>query len=247
MAKPASDKQIALIKRLFNELSAHKGVPEVERTLAPHADILRSILVNGTGDSYSASKAIDAMINLVRRIESGLVDGAKPVFRAASPAQQSFIASLLADRVVPADMVGTDPAKVPAADASSIITRLKAAPKVSGKAAVSNNNGAEHGDVFVTADKDLLLVRMSRSSGNLYASIAPWPTSPGRIRWDYLKNGMPLVRKATKITAEEAAALGHVTHHCCFCGIELSDEGEGRSVEVGYGPVCASNRGLPWG
>jgi hypothetical protein len=31
---------------------------------------------------------------------------------------------------------------------------------------------------------------------------------------------------------------------CCYCNTELTDA---RSVEAGYGPVCAKNWGLPWG
>src|SRR5580765_3182064 len=65
--------------------------------------------------------------------------------------------------------------------------------------------------------------------------------------WEYVKGGMSNLVGAHRLTADEAAAIGHLTHHCCFCGIELTDEGEGRSVEVGYGPKCARKHGLPWG
>ena len=41
-----------------------------------------------------------------------------------------------------------------------------------------------------------------------------------------------------------AAAYGHATSECCFCGIELTDP---RSVKMGYGPICAGNYDLPWG
>lgn len=41
-----------------------------------------------------------------------------------------------------------------------------------------------------------------------------------------------------------ALAHGKLTGHCCFCGLQLTDD---RSVEKGYGPVCAKNWGLPWG
>lgn len=41
-----------------------------------------------------------------------------------------------------------------------------------------------------------------------------------------------------------ARAYGRATSHCCFCGLGLTD---GRSVAMGYGPVCAENYGLPWG
>lgn len=39
-----------------------------------------------------------------------------------------------------------------------------------------------------------------------------------------------------------AAAYGALMGRCSFCNLTLTDEG---SVEVGYGPVCAKNWGLP--
>lgn len=41
-----------------------------------------------------------------------------------------------------------------------------------------------------------------------------------------------------------AAEYGKMTGYCCFCNRTLSDD---RSVEVGYGPVCADSWGMPWG
>jgi Family of unknown function (DUF6011) len=46
------------------------------------------------------------------------------------------------------------------------------------------------------------------------------------------------------VTAEEAAAFGKDTGHCCACARTLTDD---RSVSVGYGPVCAAKYGWPWG
>lgn len=39
------------------------------------------------------------------------------------------------------------------------------------------------------------------------------------------------------------AEAGKQAVHCCYCGLALSDY---RSVHFGYGPICASNWGLPW-
>ena len=41
-----------------------------------------------------------------------------------------------------------------------------------------------------------------------------------------------------------AMAYGHRTGACCFCSRALTD---GRSVAVGYGPICAEKYSLPWG
>ena len=44
--------------------------------------------------------------------------------------------------------------------------------------------------------------------------------------------------------ARAALAYGQATSNCCFCARELTDQ---RSVDAGYGPICASRFGLPWG
>lgn len=71
----------------------------------------------------------------------------------------------------------------------------------------------------------------------------------GKVRdeygdWEYVPGAMSGIRH---LTADEAAAYGHRHDACVFCATPLSDEREGRSVEVGYGPVCAAKYGLPWG
>ena len=92
------------------------------------------------------------------------------------------------------------------------------------------------------------LVRTGRQSGNVYAMrLMQAPTAGRKLVWEYVKGGLSDVRRGRAATADEAAALGHASHHCCFCGIELTDDGEGKSVDVGYGPICARKNGLPWG
>jgi len=53
-----------------------------------------------------------------------------------------------------------------------------------------------------------------------------------------------LLERFSKDPAGVAAACGKLIGSCCFCGRPLEDQ---RSTEVGYGPVCAENYGLPWG
>ena len=40
------------------------------------------------------------------------------------------------------------------------------------------------------------------------------------------------------------ADAGKKNGHCCFCYTQLSDD---RSLDKGYGPICAKHWGLPWG
>tara|TARA_Y100000310_G_C20677977_1_gene814194 strand:+ start:2245 stop:2994 length:750 start_codon:yes stop_codon:yes gene_type:complete len=44
--------------------------------------------------------------------------------------------------------------------------------------------------------------------------------------------------------AVDLTAYGKRTGSCCFCASPLED---GRSVAVGYGPICGPRYGLPWG
>lgn len=53
-----------------------------------------------------------------------------------------------------------------------------------------------------------------------------------------------LLTRLAQDPAKVAAEFGHLTGHCCFCSLELSDE---RSTSVGYGKRCAEKYDLPWG
>ena len=53
-----------------------------------------------------------------------------------------------------------------------------------------------------------------------------------------------MLRALADDPAGTAAAYGKHTGHCCFCRRGLTDQ---RSLDVGYGPVCAENFDLPWG
>ena len=55
---------------------------------------------------------------------------------------------------------------------------------------------------------------------------------------------VPLLVRLAEEPARVAAEFGHLTGHCCFCALKLSDS---RSAGVGYGQTCAKRFGLPWG
>lgn len=72
---------------------------------------------------------------------------------------------------------------------------------------------------------------------------------PATGAWILPASGAPesvklLVLEMSKNPAETAAKYGKITGSCCFCSRGLEDE---RSLNVGYGPICANNYGLPWG
>lgn len=55
---------------------------------------------------------------------------------------------------------------------------------------------------------------------------------------------LQLLQKILNNPVEEFKINGKEFSHCCFCARELTDH---RSISAGYGPICASNFGLPWG
>jgi hypothetical protein len=63
-----------------------------------------------------------------------------------------------------------------------------------------------------------------------------------------LLNASPVVVRTLEAVERDPhaaiVAYGRVTGTCSCCGRGLTD---GRSVAVGYGPVCAGKYGLPWG
>lgn len=65
-----------------------------------------------------------------------------------------------------------------------------------------------------------------------------YPTPPTLI---------PALKSFAADPATVAAQFGKNTGRCCFCDTPLGEGRDKRSVEVGYGPTCAKNFGLPWG
>lgn len=53
-----------------------------------------------------------------------------------------------------------------------------------------------------------------------------------------------LLEKLAADPAAVTAANGKAMGSCCYCKLPLSDP---KSLDKGYGPVCAKNWGLPWG
>jgi hypothetical protein len=58
---------------------------------------------------------------------------------------------------------------------------------------------------------------------------------------------VPFLKEFAANPEQIASAHGRLTNSCCFCNRSLTDEGANRSVEVGYGPICAERFGLSWG
>lgn len=96
------------------------------------------------------------------------------------------------------------------------------------------------GQVFVTA-AGVFVKTVESKAGSFYAKA--WD---GR-GWEYTPGLINDAANWVTPSAEQAAAFGHQHHRCVFCFRNLKDDGANRSVQVGYGPVCATKYGLPWG
>lgn len=97
----------------------------------------------------------------------------------------------------------------------------------------------DEGAIYVTEDGRFIKVVRSQR-GSLYGKVFSEETG----KWEYapaLLNGLD---NDDKVNAEQAAAFGKQHNRCVFCTRSLADE---RSRNVGYGPDCADNNGLPWG
>ena len=66
--------------------------------------------------------------------------------------------------------------------------------------------------------------------------------------WTYESGLLQRAQQGTILKGEALARVasqyGHAHGVCMFCARDLTDE---RSIEVGYGPVCAGRHDLPWG
>lgn len=93
------------------------------------------------------------------------------------------------------------------------------------------------GDINVTGGKGdgkLWHGRVARANGE-------WTPS----RRDPAPEGLlPMLAELARDPSAAGAAHGQRTGNCCFCGRDLMDY---RSVDAGYGPICAENWGLAWG
>lgn len=85
--------------------------------------------------------------------------------------------------------------------------------------------------------------RAVHGSGHLYAK-ALVEDGSGGWTFKYAPGAIRNLTGRTKLSLDEAKEFGVLTGTCVFCARELTDE---RSIEAGYGPVCADKNGLPWG
>jgi len=147
--------------------------------------------------------------------------------------QHAFIEKLRAERAVALadrpELAFADPAD--RRDASALIDALLALPRDPQPAAIVVEPG-----VYVVGD-DIIRVYKTQA-GHLAGKV--WDG----YRFVYMPGAQRRAAQGQPITAEHAGWFGRLHGICCFCAKDLTDD---RSIEVGYGPVCAKKHHLPWG
>jgi hypothetical protein len=86
----------------------------------------------------------------------------------------------------------------------------------------------------VTVNRDGEYLGLVRPTGEAFGA---WD-APELFDAELIAHLLLVAREPAKAAKDFAALSGS----CSFCGTKITDEG---SVEVGYGPVCAKNWGLP--
>jgi len=168
---------------------------------------------------------------------------------AATDKQVAFIQKLAAER-----NMDFDTANLTKRAASQAIDTLMAMPKAAKPKAATAGPELEPGRVYLAEQDDRHgdpvtghnFVRVYKSgAGRLYGKVRTWAGG-----WEY-EDGKWLSRilpvQDPELIAKAAAAWGHEHDRCVFCYTPLSDDGDNRSVQVGYGPICAAKYSLPWG
>jgi hypothetical protein len=66
-------------------------------------------------------------------------------------------------------------------------------------------------------------------------------------RVDVPKDLIPALKRFAADPGGFATESAKLTGRCCFCRKPIGEGDDPRSIARGYGPICASNFGLPWG
>jgi hypothetical protein len=233
--QPATDKQVAFIAKLIDERLAKKadgtyGTDTVATVVAAREGGIPEYLVKvQAAGKKAASITIDRLLAAPKKPKAPRpTGGVRQSHQALHDTGECFC---------------DDP------------TGAKARAKAEAAAAPSTGYAdvAKKGDVHVV-DGEYLRVHISQRTGHAYANkavileTARWDgdtlVKAGKVKWEYAPGVIKRLSVDTFATADEAAAFGKMVGRCCFCSTPIDTK---ESIAAGYGPVCAANRGLPWG
>jgi hypothetical protein len=160
--------------------------------------------------------------------------------RTITPAQQGFVARLVAERDATAfDPILTarvDEARIgalPFGEVTGLLNALKRIPRPAAAAAAKAEPG-----YYLTAADEVIVVVETKDKQRTYAKRLTFHTGEDgaqRARWEYAPGVGRTLAGIAPLTAEQAARLGHLHGVCVICAKPLTDPA---SVERGIGPVC---------
>lgn len=182
----------------------------------------------------------------------------------ATERQVSFLAKLVGERPNWAALNKLTPetvanlTKKQASDfiamALKVAKEVEAKPSAKKEAANDYYDNAKRGDVHVL-DGTYYRIHVGQRSGKPYAcrafisAEAEWAedgslVQAGQVSWELARGMLFKLSEDTKATPSQAAKFGQLVGRCCFCSKAIDTP---ESTQAGYGPVCASKYGLPWG
>jgi hypothetical protein len=153
-------------------------------------------------------------------------------------AQEGYIKSLLASRLAPKGLAAGFSSDLTKTQASSMITKLKKCPFISGTQSTQVKAVATEivPEGFYCVGDNVYKVQTSKTSGAKYAKV--W--TGGHSKWAYAPGIVKTLTLADKLTEAQAAKFGKKTGHCCICSKLLTNA---ESVAKGIGPICADKMG----
>lgn len=178
----------------------------------------------------------------------------KTVVRPASAKQVAFIVRLSDERVAPAkphteEVVSYFRCIAAARKGNTVSSRMASAaieflltlPKKAAPLPEGEKQAAQPGYYFRDG-KVYVVIASKNNPGRLYAKVLIVPTDrkAARARWEYAPGVHKHLLDSERLTAVQAASLGHQHGYCMVCGRRLDDP---RSVQDGIGPVCIKNLG----
>lgn len=245
---PASDKQIAFLKRLIAE-KAWEGHTDTAGEIKIPADV-------DTIGKKPASRLIDRLMGCPDKAATARPASARPAAPLASEKQMSFIARLMGER----DYFSLDAegrrrwdsvasGKTPTSKgASEFIDTLKVTSFAKGNGTGEDLRGGSDSRSVKGSDDALELGMYRKADGTMYRVyparqsdriLAKRLVSDGEGGWTFEYAGMAsrFVKADERMTLEEAKAWGATFGTCCVCAALLTDP---ESVANGIGPICGS-------
>lgn len=218
----ASDKQIALIKRLAGERD-YLSLGMTQRKLVE--DVCNGTVIRKS----SASSLIDAMLHTVKADSSSL----RPAFLGDAPLASNKQIELILRLAPERGRTYREETlrKMLRTEASELIDGLVALPRV---ATQTSGDELEAG-MYRVGDEIFKVQRAVHGSGRMYAKRLV-VDGPGEAHFEIAQGAIRKLTAEDRMTLEDAKAFGALYGVCCNCGATLTDE---TSIEAGIGPICA--------